>query len=281
MPAFCGFGFPGLNLEKAGQSTMRKKMLTLVDATFDDMIKQMQQDKIYSMTLQNEVKGLGRQRKTMTEIYQEGEEEQKRHALHYVQTLQHVMKSESHLWNEIKAGTYSKSYVQDPTTFHPSEHEEHKYVSKSEDEDKQKPKEKTKGKGKGDGKKSTKGAKYCGHKTSKRQGTSATSSSQGLEGQGSSQGAQGQNAQMSQYGPQVPNDYEAEIFKNEVPTVVLYHKYFQVCHPSSCRKQWNPRYMRSPHHMLFQMKTFRKYHNKDSKEVIPKFRTNAYFCFKT
>ena len=47
----------------------------------------------------------------MTEIYQEGEEEQKRCALRYVQTLQHVMKSESHLWNEIKAGTYSKSHV--------------------------------------------------------------------------------------------------------------------------------------------------------------------------
>ena len=47
----------------------------------------------------------------MTEIYQEGEEEQKQHALCYVQTLQHVMKSESHLWNEIKAGTYSKSSV--------------------------------------------------------------------------------------------------------------------------------------------------------------------------
>ena len=161
MPAFHGFGFPGLSLVEAGQSTMRKTMLTLVDATFDDVIKQMQQDKIYSMTLQNEVKGLGWQRKTMTEIYQEGEEEQKRCALCYVQTLQHVMKSKNHLWNKIKVGTYSKSYVQDPTAFHPSEHAKHKYVSKSEDEDKQKPKEKTKGreKGKGDGKKSTKGAK--------------------------------------------------------------------------------------------------------------------------
>ena len=141
-------------------------MLTLVDATFDGIIKQMQQDKIYSMTLQNEVKGLGRQRKTMTEIYQEGEEEQKQCALHYVQTLQHVMKSESHLWNEIKAGTYSKSSVQDPTAFYPSEHAKHKYVSESEDEDKQKPKEKTKGKGKekGDGKKSMKGANLVGTK---------------------------------------------------------------------------------------------------------------------
>ena len=73
VPAFRGFGFPGLNLMEAGQNTMRKKMLTLVDATFDNVIKQMLQDKIYSMTLQNEVKGLERQRKTMTEIYQEGE----------------------------------------------------------------------------------------------------------------------------------------------------------------------------------------------------------------
>ena len=72
-------------------------MLTLVDATFDNVIKQMQQDKIYSVILQNEVKGLGWQRKTMTEIYQEGEEEQKQCALCYVQTLQHVMKSISHL----------------------------------------------------------------------------------------------------------------------------------------------------------------------------------------
>ena len=192
------------------------------------------------------------------------------------------MKSKSHLWNEIKTGTYSKSSVQDPAAFHPSEHAKHKYVSKSEDEDKQKPKEKTKGrgKGKGDGKKSTKGAKSGGHKTSTSQGTSATSSSQGLEGQGSSQGAQGQNAQTSQYGPQVPNDYEAEIFKNEVPTVVLYHKSFQMCYPSLCRKQWNPRYMRSLHNMLFRMKTFRKYHNKEGKEVILKICTNAYFCFK-
>ena len=201
------------------------------------------------------------------------------------------MKSESHLWNKIKAGTSTKSSVQGPAAFYPSEHAKHKYVSKSEDEDKQKPKEKTKGqgKGKGDGKKSTKGAKSGGHKTSTIQGTSSTSYSQGLQGQGSSQelqrqdscqGAQGQSAQTSPYGPQVPDDYEAEIFKNEIPTVVLYHKSFQLCYPSSCRKQWNPWYMRSPHNMLFQMKTFRKYHNKQGKQVIPKICTNAYFCFK-
>ena len=209
----------------------------------------------------------------MTEIYQEGEEEQKQCALRYVQTLQHTMKSESHLWNEIKAGTYSKSSVLDPAAFYPNEHAKHKYVSESDDEDKQKPKEKTKGKGKGkgDGKKSTKGAKSGGCKTSRSQDTFSTSSSQGL---------QAQSAQTSPCGLQVPDDYEAKIFKNEVPTVVLYHKSFQVCYPSSCRQQSNPWYMRAPHNMLFQMKTFRKYHNKQGKEVIPKIHTNAYFCFR-
>ena len=38
--------------------------------------------------------------------------------------------------------------------------------------------------------------------------------------------------------------------------------------------------MRSPHNMLFWMKTSRKYHNKEGKELIPKIHTNAYFCFK-
>ena len=58
---FCRFGCPGLNLAEAGQSTMKQKQLTLVDAAFDDVIRQMQQDKIYQLTLQNEVKGLGHQ----------------------------------------------------------------------------------------------------------------------------------------------------------------------------------------------------------------------------
>ena len=112
------------------------------------------------------------------------------------------------------------------------------------------------GKGKGYGKKSTKGGKSGGHKTLRSQDTFSISSSQGLQAesykvQSSIQGAQGQSAHTSPYGLQVPDDYEAEIFKNEVPTVVLYHKSFQVCYPSSCRQQWNPRYMRAPHNMLF------------------------------
>ena len=47
--AFCRFGYPGLNLAEAGQSTRKQKQLTLVD----DVIRQMQHDKIYQLTLQN------------------------------------------------------------------------------------------------------------------------------------------------------------------------------------------------------------------------------------
>ena len=86
-PVFCGFGYPGLNLAKAGQSTMRQKQLTLVDAAFDAVIQQMQQDKIYQLTLQNEVKGLDWQTKTISEIYWEGEEAQKQCALQNVKIL--------------------------------------------------------------------------------------------------------------------------------------------------------------------------------------------------
>ena len=81
VPAFCGFGYPGLNLAEAGQSTMRQKQLAQVNAAFDDVIRQIQQDKIYQLTLQNEVKGLGHQTKTINDIFWEGEDAQKEHAL--------------------------------------------------------------------------------------------------------------------------------------------------------------------------------------------------------
>ena len=122
--------------------------------------------------------------------------------------------------------------------------------------------------------------------TAQGQGTSTLTSSQAAQGQGtstltSSQAAQGQAGQSSPYGPQVPNAYEAEIFNNEVPTVVLYHKSMYLCYPEKSRKEWNRRFMRHPHNMLFQMKTFRRYYDKQGKLVIPEVCMNAYFCFRS
>ena len=116
--------------------------------------------------------------------------------------------------------------------------------------------------------------------------TSTPTSSQEAQGQGistltSSQAAQGQAGQSSPYGLQVPNAYEAEIFNNEVPIVVLYHNSMHLCFPEKCRKQWNPRFMRHLHNMLFHMKTFRRYYNKQGKLVIPEVHMNAYFCFRS
>ena len=49
VPRFCGYGYPGLNLTEPGQSSMITKRMTLVDAAFGDILKQMHQDKLYTV----------------------------------------------------------------------------------------------------------------------------------------------------------------------------------------------------------------------------------------
>ena len=57
----------------------------------------MQQDKMHQLTLQNEVKGLDQQTKSVSEIYWEGEEAQKQQAL-YVKILKRICeKQRKHL----------------------------------------------------------------------------------------------------------------------------------------------------------------------------------------
>ena len=110
-----------------------------------------------------------------------------------------------------------------------------------------------------------------------------------MQGQGTStltsnQAAQGQAGPSVPYAPQVPDANEAENFNNEICTVVLYYKSMHLCYLEKCRKKWYPRFMRHSHdrrHMLFWMKTFRRYHNKQDKLVIPTVCTNAYFCFRS
>ena len=52
--------------------------MTLVDAAFDDILKQMHQDELYAATLHNEVDGVGCQSKTVMQIMVECEAEQKK-----------------------------------------------------------------------------------------------------------------------------------------------------------------------------------------------------------
>ena len=65
VPGFGGYGYPSLNLAEPGQSSMRTKRMTLVDAAFDDILKQMHQDELYAATLRNEVDRVGCQSKTV------------------------------------------------------------------------------------------------------------------------------------------------------------------------------------------------------------------------
>ena len=201
--------------------------------------------------------------------------------------------------------------TQDPAAFQPDEHAKHKYVNDSEDDRNDQKGNKKKGKqgqkrkaqmkatpseenvkktklGKGKGV-----SKKCTH--AQPSSTSTPPSSQGHQGQGTStptsiQGAQGQptstpsstqGAQSSPYGPQVPDAHEKVIVDNEVAAVVLYQKSMHLCYRDKYKKEWNARFMRHLHNMLFHMKTYRKYHNKQGKLVIPKVHTNAYFSFRS
>ena len=76
-----------------------------------------------------------------------------------------------------------------------------------------------------------------------------------------------------------PMHMKQKIFNNEVPTVIIYHKLMHLGYLEKCRKEWNSRFMRHPHNMLFRLKTFRRYYNKQGKLVMCKVCTNAYFCF--
>ena len=181
--------------------------------------------------------------------------------------------------------------AQDPSAFHPDEDAKHKYISDSDDDQKgnqkqgkqgQKRKAKTKdaapednvkktkqGSGKGRGKTSMCPTFKCSQfqPGSARTGYIYTDFQPVRARTGHiytdfSQEVQGQTGQNSPYGPQVPDAYEAEIFNNEVPTVILYHKSMHLCYPEKCSKEWNPRFMRHLHNMFFRMKTFRRYYSK-------------------
>ena len=67
-----------MKLAEPRQSSMRTKRMTLVDAAFDDILKQMHQDELYAATLHNEVDGVGCQSKTVMQIMVECEAEQKK-----------------------------------------------------------------------------------------------------------------------------------------------------------------------------------------------------------
>ena len=133
VPGFRGYGYPVLNLAEPGQSSMRTKRMTLVDAAFDDILKQMHQDELYAATLHNEVDGVGCQSKTVMEIMVECETEQKKRYLLYIKTLQEFKQTGERLWQE-------NPPTHDPED--PNESASHKFIDPEE------PKKKRKSQGK-------------------------------------------------------------------------------------------------------------------------------------
>ena len=138
VPGFCGYGYPSLNLAEPGQSSMRTKRMTLVDAAFNDILRQMYQDELYTATLRNEVDGVGCQSKTVMQIMVECEVEQKKRALLYIKTLQEFKQTGERLWQE-NPPTHDPD---DPSYFIPNESASHKFIHPEE------PKKKRKSQGK-------------------------------------------------------------------------------------------------------------------------------------
>ena len=128
VPGFCGYGYLGLNLAEPGQSSMRTKRMTLVDAAFDDILKQVHQDELYAATLCNEVDGVGCQSKTVMQIMVECEAEQKKRALLYIKTLQEFKQTGERLWQE-NPPTHDP---EDPLYFIPNESASHKFIEPEE-----------------------------------------------------------------------------------------------------------------------------------------------------
>ena len=78
------------------------------------------------------MKGLGCETKTINDIYREGEDAQKQHALQCAKTLRDFMKNQRKLSHE----TPNIPCTQDPSAFYPDEDAKHKYISDSNDDEK-------------------------------------------------------------------------------------------------------------------------------------------------
>ena len=115
--------------------------MTLVDAAFDDILKQMHQDELYAVTLYNEVDRVGCQNKTVMQIMVECEAEQKKRALLYIKTPQVFKQTGERLWQE-NPPTHDP---QDPSYFIPNESASHKFID-VEEHNEQKKKRKSQGK---------------------------------------------------------------------------------------------------------------------------------------
>ena len=138
VPGFCGYGYLSLNLAEPRQSSMRTKRMTLVDAAFNDILKQMHQDELYAATLHNEVDGVGCQSKTVMQVMAECEAEQKKRALLYIKTLQEFKQTGERLWQENPPA----HDPDDASYLIPNESASHKFIDPEE------PKKKKKSQGK-------------------------------------------------------------------------------------------------------------------------------------
>ena len=299
VPRFRGYGYPGLNLAEPGQSTMRTKRMTLVDAAFDDILKQMYQDELYAATLRNEVDGIGCQSKTVMQIMVECEAEQKKRALLYIKTLQEFKQTGGKLWQE-NPPTHD---LEDPSYFIPEESASHKLINPDEAKKKTKSHQKRKVTQETIQKPKKKKRTDVGPATPATCATTEGPETPAIcttpEGPVTPQTPATQKGKVkgksctpktpsvvtpnpNDYGPLVPDAIEKALLQTEVPNIVMYNPRIQGCYYRKCHHKWDVMFMIPPNNMLSRMKTYREYTRKaDGIRVKNTYKSNAFYCLET
>ena len=267
VPVYRGFWLSGLNLAEVGHSMLKFQQgytkISLVDASFKDIAFQLRQDEKYTALINNEEgyvgAGLNYQK-----LVEKAHKAQVARAHAYTNALRHG-----------DAYMEAESVLEDPVAFEPNEMDKHHYVPTNS--------------GKGGPKKQS--SKTSVNKQTKKQSGDSTqavhhhtTSTQEVEAQSASaqqvKGMSGfaQDASDCNEPDLVPQNLEDALLKTRIPCVLMYNTSFQRC--NSCGYKWDITYMEEPHNLLFQMKTFRKYKNKDRKIVTNHFLSNAYYCIQ-
>ena len=223
--------------------------ISLVDASFKDIAFQLRQDEKYTALINNEEGhvGLGLNYQKLVEKTYKA---QVARAHAYTNTLKHG-----------DAYIKAESVLEDPAVFEPNEMDKHHYVPANS--------------GKGGPRKQSKTTSV--NKQAKKQNSTST---QEVEVPSASaqkvQGISGfaQDAPNCNESDLVPQNLEDALLQTCIPCVLMYNKSFQGC--NSCGYQWDITYVEEPNNLLFQMKTFRKYKNKNNQIVTNWFLSNAY-----
>ena len=265
VPVYRGFWLSGLNLAEVGHSMLKFQQgyskISLVDAAFKDIAFQLRQDEKYTALINNEESHVG-SGLNYNKLVEKAHKAQVARAHDYTNALKH-----GDAWME------AESVLEDPAAFEPNEMDKHHYVHGNSGRSGPRKPSKTTSVNK-QAKKRKCASTQVRHNTSTQEVVEPNASAQKVQGISGF----GQDAPNCNEPDLVPQNLEDALLKTRIPCVLMYNKSFKRC--NSCGYEWDITYMDEPHNLLFRMKTFRKYKNKENEIVTNRFLSNAYYCIQ-